>query len=56
MFELSIDDEIAKLSVIHAAINCFHYVTVGVLYGEDLVEKDPLARKFRTLIDLVNKD
>ena len=56
ILELSIGVNIAKLSVVHAAINGLHYVTVGAPYREDFSGKDSLARKFRTLIDLVNKD
>lgn len=56
ILELSIGDSIATLSVVDAAINSLHYVTVGALYREDFSGKDPLARRFRTLIDLVNKD
>lgn len=56
ILELSIGVNIAKLSVVHAAINGLHYVTVGAPYREDFSGKDPLARKFRTLIDLVDKD
>ena len=54
ILELSVGVNIAKLSVVDISVNGRYYVTFGVLYRQDLSEDALLARKFRTLIDLVD--